>query len=197
MFYGVDLDRLQNIYGSNDSALIAAILQSQAEDLENNDGFFEDQIAEDGFPSSEAALRQIVAGTPRAQGAEAMYGYVLKIICEHLGEVIGADVYAVADHPYPAQLANSGPPIPIPYDNVDFPEIGFLSLSDIPKEIALIDAEPKRAKRSIRMWLLSRATRSLIRPRMNDEETAEDMQSYRETLAEALDRKLSIVSFRH
>ena len=197
MFYGVNLDRLKSIYGSNDSNFVAEVLQSKAEELEDNDAFFEDRIAEGNFPNSEAALRDIVAGTPKSNGAEAMYGYVLKMICEHLGGMIGSDVYAIRDHPYASQLVASGPPIPIPFDDSDFPEIGFLALADIPAEIARIDAAPKRAKKSLRLSLLSFLTKGLVGKQMGDEEAAEDMASYRETLEEALEKKVSIISFRH
>jgi hypothetical protein len=118
-------------------------------------------------------------------------------LCEHLGEMIGGDVAAVRDHPYKSKLVASGPPIPIPYDQGDFPEIGFLALADIPAEIQRIDAAPRRAKKSIVMWGLRLVSGGMVGREMNDEEVGEDMAAYREVLQQALDRGLSIVSFRH
>lgn len=126
-----------------------------------------------------------------------MYGYVLKIICEHIGRPIGQDVAAVRDHPYKSQLETSGPPIPIPYTRADFPEIGYLSLADIPAEIQRIDAAPRKAKKSLLLTLLSLVSGGVVGRQMSDAETAEDMDAYRATLQEAVEKKVSVVSFRH
>jgi hypothetical protein len=196
MFYGLDLDRLRSIYGSKEEGFVAEILQAKGNDLAGNDQFFED-YGED-FPTSEQALREIVAGSiPQRQGAEAMYGYVLKIICEHFGRMIGEDVACVRDHPFKSQLVANGPPIPIPIDRADFPEIGHIALEDIPEEIKRLDAAPQRAKRSIKMAILRKLTGGVIGREMSDDDVAEDMAAYRATLEEARKKKLSIVSFRH
>ena len=175
MFYGVDLERLKGIYGAKDEDFLSEMLDAQGEELEGNDEFFESEIEDGDYPDSEAALREIVAGHVTHKGAEAVYGYVLKIICEQIGEAIGDDVAAVRDHPYDSQLLSSGPPIPIPYDESDFPEIGFLAHADIPAEIERIDNAPTP----------------------DNEELAEDVDAYRATLEEALAKGVSIVSFRH
>lgn len=208
MFYGLDVKRLQAVYGSHDQALIPEVRASQAAELENNDGFFEDAIAEGQCPNSETALREIVAGSfGDYEYAKPMYGYVLKILCEHLGELMSGDVYSVADHPYKSQLANSGPPIPIPYDEADFPTIGFLSAEDIPAEIKRLDAAPPRARRYLMLWSLPWlgkifALFSLFRGKlyaqyMSNEDAVEDMAAYREVLVDAQSRSLGLVSFRH
>ncbi len=194
MFYGVDIDRLKKLYGSGDEAFATDLLRTQAEAIADNDGFFEDY---DGVPSSDTALRDILAGNTNREGSEAMYGYVLKIICEHIGQPIGQDVAAVRDHPYKSQLEASGPPIPIPYTRADFPEIGYLSLADIPAEIKRIEAAPRKAKKSLLLTLLSLVSGGVIGRQMSDAETAEDMEAYRATLQEALEKNLSVVSFRH
>lgn len=197
MFYGVDLDYLKGLYGSGDDTFAAELLKAQAEEVEDNDGFFEDQIEDGDFPNCETALRDILSGNTNREGAAAMYGYVLKIICEHIGQPIGDDVAAVRDHPYKSELVASGPPIPIPYDVSDFPEIGFLSLADIPAEIGRIDSAPKKAKKSFLLTLLSSISGGVVGRQMSDEEVVEDMDAYRTTLQEALDKKVSIMSFRH
>lgn len=196
MFYALDVSRLKAIYGSDNQALVDEVLSARAEDIQNNDSFF-DREDGDGLDSA-TALREIVSGkiTPR-DGAEAMYGYVLKILCEHLGEHIGEDVACVRDHPYSSQLVSAGPPIPIPYDPGDFPEIGYLSVDDIPAEIQRINAAPKKAKVSLKLLLLSWMTKGLIGRQMNDEEVKEDMDAYRNTLEAARNKGLGVVSFRH
>lgn len=209
MFYGLDLDRLRSIHGSGDEEFVAEFLRKRAEGSEDNDHSFEDEMeeedeSEDGAgPSVETAIREIVAGAyGQYEHAESEYGYLLEAICEHLGEPIGGDVYAVRDHSYKSKLVASGPPIPIPYDKADFPEIGYLALADIPDEIKRIDAAPKRAGRTpVRLAILRFIVRRLTgwdicRP-MDVEEAVEDMDAYRETLKEAIEKGLSVVSFRY
>jgi hypothetical protein len=159
---------------------------------------FEDDEGED-YLKSEQALRDIVAGSfGEHEHAEAMYGYTLQVICEHIGQRIGGDdVGSVADHPYASQLAASGPPIPIPYDKSDFPEIGFLSLPQIPDEIKRIDAAPRRPKRSLVLSITSLLTGGRVGRQMNKAEVAADMAAYRKTLTEAMDKNLAVVSFRY
>ncbi len=198
MFYGVDLDRLKAVYGSRDKQFLAEVLQTQTHVLHDNDDFFEDMGAPGELPSSEVALGAIVAGAiSHGKAAAPVYGYVLKILCEHLGELIGGDVAAVRNHPYRSQLIASGPPLPIPYTGEDFPEIGYLSLADIPAEIQRIDAAPRRATRYFSLTLLSWLTRGVLGRQMSNEEAGEDMNAYREVLKEALEKCVSIVSFRH
>jgi hypothetical protein len=199
MFYGVDLDKLKAIYASKDENLLAEILRTQAQDIKENDEWFEDEIREQGFPPTKQALREIVLGTfGTYEGGEAMYGYALKIICGHIGHRVGADDVAnIADHPYESQLVASGPPIPIPYDESDFPEIGFLSLAQIPKELNRIDTAPQKARRSVISAGLSLLTGGRAGRRMTAEDLAQDMAAYRRTLTEALEKKLAVISFRH
>jgi hypothetical protein len=199
MFYGVDLDKLKAIYGSKDENFLAEVLKAQAQAIKDNDEWFKDEIQDEGFPPTKQALREIVLGTfGTYEGAEAMYGYALKIICGHIGHRVGADDVAnVADHPYESQLVASGPPIPIPYDESDFPEIGFLPLAQIPEEFNRIDNAPGKARRSVISAGLSLLTGGRAGHRMKAEDLAQDMAAYRRTLTEALEKKLAVISFRH
>jgi hypothetical protein len=198
MFYGLDLDRLKAIFGSKDGNFTTEILKARKRDFKDWNEQFEDDEGED-YLKSEQALREIVAGSfGEHEHAEAMYGYTLQIICEHIGQRVGGDdVFSVADHPYASRLAASGPPIPIPYDKSDFPEIGFLSLAQIPDEIKQIDAAPRRPKRSLVLSITSLLTGGRVGLQMNKAQLPEDMAAYRKTLTEALDKKLAIVSFRY
>ncbi len=211
MFYGLDLDRLNAVYGSGDEKLLAEVLQAHREDLEGNDGFFEDEIESGDCLNSETALRNIFAGKMEASGKDtpygvaAVYGYVFKILCEHVGTSIGDDVAAVRDHPYQSKLVASGPPIPIPYDRQGAPQIGYLTLQEIPDEIKRIDAAPKRAIRTFQSvivwpllgWMISFLMKGFRFRQMDDAATVRDMNAYRNTLQEALDKRLAVVSFRH
>ena len=47
------------------------------------------------------------------------------------------------------------------------------------------------------MWGLRLVSGGMVGREMNDEEVGEDMAAYRDVLQQALDRGLSIVSFRH
>ena len=131
MFYAVDVPRLQSIYGSNDEALLNEVLEQQSQELDENDAFFEGYKLE---IDSRSALRRIFAGTvPREdQSLAAMYGYVLKILCEHLGEFAGGDIYSTRILPMDSKLMANGPPIPIPHDVG--PEIGYLTKAGIEAE---------------------------------------------------------------
>ena len=199
MFYGVDLDKLKAVYGSKDESFLAEVIKAHAQDIKENDEWFEDEIQEEGFPPTKQALREIVLGTfGTYEGAEAMYGYALKIVCGHIGHRVGADDVAnVADHPYESLLVASGPPIPIPYDELDFPEVGFLSLAQIPEELNRIENAPKKTRRSVISAGLSLLTGGWAGRRMTAEDLAQDMAAYRRTLTEALDKKLAVISFRH
>lgn len=197
MFYGLNLNRIQALFASNDMAYVDELIAGMGDELKGNDAFFADEIDGGTCPTSEQALRHIVAGTITAANAEAMYGYVLKIICAYEGEMLGGEVYAIREHPYASKLVASGPPIPIPDDAGDFPEIGYLAFEDIDGEIARIDKAPQRARRSIALTLLNWATRGILRLQMSDEEAVEDMAAYRESLIEAKEKGYGVVSFRH
>ena len=199
MFYGVDLDKLKAIYGSKDENLLTEMLRAQAQAIKGNDECFEDEIKDEGFPPTKQALREIVLGAfGTYEGGEAMYGYALKIICEHIGHRVGADDVAnVADHPYESQLVASGPPVPIPYDETDFPEIGFLSLGQVPEELNRIDTAPKTTRRGVIPAALSLLTGGRAGRQMTADELAQDVAAYRRTLTEALEKKLAVISFRH
>ena len=198
MFFGLDLQRLKSIYGCKNEQLVAEILKARSEDIEENDEFFEEELEDGDFPNSKTALREIVSGSiGKHEGADAMFGYVLKIICAHIGKQFGKEVAAVGVHPYVSQLTTSGPPIPIPYDKSDGPEIGFLRLSQITEEIRRIETAPKRAKRSLLLSVINYLSRGQVGQQMSDQDAVRDMADYRETLQEALDKKLDIVAFRH
>ncbi len=202
IFYGIELSRLKKIFGSKDERFIEEILLERAQDFQNNDSYFSDDIQFDRF-DSETALREIVAGSIRSrQYSEKMFARVLKVICKQIGEFLG-EAIAIRDHPYKSKLLASGVPIPIPhvpYDPYQFSnnlEIGFLDWKDIPGEIQRIEQAPQRAKPSYVLELLSWFRPGLVGRIMNQlsgPSLVKDMQDYKDVLMRAHNKGLSVVS---
>lgn len=183
MFYAVDLPRLRSSFGSKDLGLFEAVVKSSESLTEEETG----------------ALREIIQGECRNEpGTEHLYGYALKAICEHVGEMLlVGDVAAVRDHPYRSKLVASGPPVAIPYTGRDFPEIGHLSRDDLAEEYRLATETEPKARRSLGGFLLRKMTGGIAGREPDAEEVAEDMEQYAETLKECMNRNASLVSFRH
>lgn len=183
MFYAVDLQRLRSIPGSKDDSLFNDIL-ANGDSLDDED---------------QDALKHIIAGEcDNEPGTEYHYGYALKAICEHIGQMVGAEeVAAVRDHPYKSKLVANGPPIGIPYTQSDFPEIGYLAHSELEAELTLATKTKPKAKRTLLGFILRKISGGIVGREMSTEEVAEDMQAYANTLQECISRKCSLVSFRH
>ncbi len=182
MFYGLDLERLRSIAGSGDAAICDQILAGEHE--------LEDDELD--------ALRRIVNGDIKSEpGTEHLYGYALKTLCEHIGEMVGEDVAAIRDHPYKSKLIANGAPIAIPVNPGDFPQIGYLSRIELSAEHELVKKTKPRAKRTLVGFILRRLTGGAVGREMDAEDVAEDMRSYAETLQECIDKNCDLVSFRH
>jgi len=184
LFYRVDLEGLKALFGSGQTALAREVLKKQADEVENLDLCFEDEIREGSCPDTKAALQDILSGRISYPRCPSMYGYVLKILCEQIGKSFGEEVGAVHEHPYESRLARSGPPIPIPYDPGNFPQIGFLAVAEIPAEIERIDSAPRTLKPPFRSL-------------PSDSDLVRDMEGYRKTLEEARKKRADVISFRH
>ncbi len=182
MFYAVDLDQLRQVAGSNDRELYDQIV-----------------AAADSLDKPERkALKQIIQGKCRhTPGDEYLYGYALKAICEHIGEMVGVDVGAVRDHPYKSQLIANGSPIDIPINTQDFPEIGYLAVDQLPREYYFATKTKPKGKWTLLGFLLRKLTSDMIGHEPSAEDIAEDMQAYAEALQECMDKNRSLVSFRH
>lgn len=191
MFYSVDVPRLQAIYGSNDEALLNEVLASQANELDGNDEFFEDY----GFDiDSRTALKNIFAGTVSQddRSLAAMYGYVLKILCEHLGEYADSELYDVRILPIESKLMDNGPPLPIPDDPADFPEIGHLTAEEVQTEKAAA-AHPLPAASPQFFEKMHEFTHH----ELDEDELLEELEAYQEVLEELSAKGLGTVAFRH
>lgn len=183
MFYGVDLNRLRSLFGSRDMALYEEIAGA-SDSLEDEE---------------QDALKRIIMGNCRREpNTEHHYGYALKAICEHIGESIGAgDVAAVRDHPYKSKLVGSGPPVDIPYNPADFPEIGYLDRIDLKSEYKLATESKPKAKKTLVGFVLRKLSGGIVGREPDASEIAEDMAAYAETLKACIDRNCELVSFRH
>lgn len=191
MFYAVDVPKLQSLYGSNDTAVLEDVLNAQAEALDDNDAFFE------GYDlpiDSRTALRQIFAGeVPQEDlSAAAMYGYVLKILCEYLGEFAGGDIYSTQILPIESKLMSNGVPIPIPNDPGDFPEIGFLTKEEIKVEQKAA-ANPLPTSSPQFFNNMQQHTHHVL----DEEELLDELEAYQDVLQELANRGLGTVAFRH
>lgn len=182
MFYAVDLNRLRSIPGSKDLSLFEQIKA-------NSDSLDDDELD---------ALRRIIMGECQNEPhTEFLYGYALKAICEHIGDMIGGEVAAVRDHPYKSHLVANGPPVDIPYTKSDFPEIGYLAHADLAREYQLATETKPKAKRTLFGFILRKLSGGVIGREMSAEDVAEDMEAYAQTLQECMDKNSSLVSFRH
>lgn len=182
MFYAVDLDQLRQIAGSKDRELYDRIA------AEN-----------DSWDAAELnAVKRIIQGRCEHKvGDEYLYGYALKALCEHIGEMIGGDVGAVRDHPYDSKLIANGPPIEIPYTTSDFPEIGYLAPDELQHEYDLATKTRPKARWTFTGFILRKLSGGILGREPNVEEIAEDMQAYAETIKECQEKRKGLVSFRH
>lgn len=170
-FYATDLQRLQNIFGSREKKPVRELA--------------------DARPELAPFLDAIINGEIDHELETAGYGYMLMAICELIGTQIGDEVSDVRDHPCESRLANSGPPLPIPYDPVNFPQIGFLTATEVQDELDRIDASKgTQVNRKIAGKRKGSAAQMAAA-------IADDVRVYRKTLLEALALGLGVVSFRH
>ena len=182
IFYAVDLDRLRALAGSKDMTVYSEIA-STSESLDD------DELD---------ALRRILNGECRSEpNTEHLYGYALKAICDHIGEMIGEEVAAIREHPYKSKLVSNGPPIDIPNTRSDFPEIGYLDRSELEAELQRVKSTKPKAKKTLIGFVLRKMTGGAVGREMNAEDVAEDMSAYAATLEECMDKHGSLVSFRH
>lgn len=183
MFYAVDLDRLRSIPGSKDLTLFEQIRGK------------EDSLDDDELD----ALKRIIMGECQSDpDTEHLYGYALKALCEHIGQLVGGgEVAVVRDHPYRSKLISNGAPIAIPYSGKDFPEIGYLDRTEIAQEYKLATETPPKAKSTFLGFVLRKLSGGMIGREMSEQDVADDMEAYAQTLQECMDRKSAVVSFRH
>lgn len=190
MFYAVDIPKLQATFGSNDERLLNEVMEARQADLDENDDFFEDyELAID----SRTALRELFNGniSEDDESAAALYGYVLKILCEHVGEFAGSDIYNTRILPFDSKLLSNGPPIPIP-NSPDFPEIGHLTVEGIKAEqlAAANHISPSAPEFFDNM-------KEYTHHSLEADELMEELNAYQEILSDLADSGVGTVAFRH
>lgn len=190
MFYAVDVPKLQAIYGSNDQALLDEILASRKEDVEENDEFFEDYELE---VTTVGALHNIIAGNVDVQDRRsgALYGYTLKMLCEHIGEFAAGDIYNTRILPMNTNLLANGVPIPIP-ESEDFPEVGYLTKEGL---VAELEAANNPLPHSSPNFFDN--MRQFTHHSLSEDELLEELDYYKEVLEDLIERGLGTVAFRH
>lgn len=190
MFYAVDVPKLQAVYGSNDQALLDEVLTSRKEGIEENDEFFADYELE---VTTSGALRNIIAGNVDVQDRQsgALYGYTLKMLCEHMGEFVGGDIYNTRILPITSKLMDNGSPIAIP-EPEDFPEIGHLT-----KEGLVLELEAARNPLPSSSPNFFDNMHQFTHHSLSEDELMEELEYYQETLEDLIERGLGTIAFRH
>lgn len=191
MFYSVDVAKIQKLFGSADKASLDEILRKAAEELDENDEFFADY---DLPIDSRTALRNLVAGEVPLEDRSlaAMYGYVLKIVCETLGEFVGSDVYHTNILPIETRLLTTGPPVPIPVDPGDFPEIGYLTAAEVEREL-----QAARNPLPVDSPHFFDRMREYTHHELDQDELLDELEAYQEILDDLVGRGLGVIAFRH
>ncbi len=176
MPFTVQLALVERAFGSQDAALVSAIADEFA-DLFEQDRFDADD--EDEL-TLELALHEIVEGKPLREGYGSKYGYVLKMLCWHLGKHLPNAHFSSMDSDWadevdrglsragvpPETLALSwhliyrGSPVAIPEPD-DFPAIGYLRAVEVTPalralesaNLAALEPEVREAVRELIGWL--------------------------------------------
>jgi hypothetical protein len=138
--YLIDLERLQQAVGSQDESLIAALLQAEASEFEDEWEEGEPGEQTDSEISLEHAVRCLVMGEQLGKAVGSQYGYALERLCRYLGEAILPETWggvrwaAVEDSGLEDLLMQTGPPVPIP-DPGGFPTIGHWTAVEVAAKV--------------------------------------------------------------
>ena len=168
--------------------MLANILKAKANNITENDEFFEDEIEHGELPPTAEVIRQILYDECSRDVDGATYGYSLGIICDYLGQPItssGHGIYNVGDHPYEEKLSQSQLPVRIPKPG-DFPEIGHLTAEQVQAEIEVAQKYIDSDDRPENKW-----------SQMSDEELENEVMEYLEILSAVKEMSAGLVSFRH
>lgn len=196
--YAVDLAALQQVVGSGDEALLAAVLAENADEPDDDDEL-----------STAQALRHLILGEPRDEAQAYQYGYALEMVCRHLGEQLPGDCWesirwAVLEQTgFVEVLERSGPPVPLP-PSTDFPRIAHLTPEAAANILAQAGDAPLRSATGARrkprrrlgtvllQWLLPPV---MCRAPMSDDDLRESLDEYAGWLRIAVERGQALVFF--
>lgn len=98
--YLVDLERLYHIYGSHDTALVAAIEAQLEDQIDRFNEFIDDynyensSLEEPVQPSVDEAMQMSIAGRMPVTAHElGAYAFALMLFCEHIGYALPTDIF--------------------------------------------------------------------------------------------------------
>ena len=150
--YAVSVERLKEIAGSRDKAMLDAILAKQASFLSTID-----DIDDEMEMTCADALSKMINGQISHDDPGYLYGYALESLCAQVGvelpnicpisdvgewiEEVDAILETGSVPIRVSDLVNSGSPVPIPTPD-DFPFIGFWLADEIPAALAALRSLP-------------------------------------------------------
>jgi hypothetical protein len=145
-FYAVDLDDLRSVIGTQDAALPAALKAEFADDIADSAAWHSDRI-DDGAPTLDQALTQLLHGDALDAAHGFQYGYALELLCRHFGaRVDDDDIGFVAQLGLQTSLnADHRLPIALPKPE-DFPSINYLTRVELPEELARLEAQTRQTR---------------------------------------------------
>lgn len=148
--YAVSLDRLKQLIGSRDLAVIDAVMSNRKDFLATVD-----DIDDEAEMTCAQALAELINDSPDKDGPGYLYGYALEALCAYAGAELpnicpiarGSEWIEAIDallerHQAPVQLSDlvyGGSPVPIPEPD-DYPFIGRWPADKIPATLAAVHA---------------------------------------------------------
>src|SRR5690349_19100255 len=87
--FAVKLVRVRRAFGSRDASLVAEITGRFDWRFEQDDCDEDDE----GEPTLEVALHEVVEGRPLRDGYGHKYGYILELLCWHYGTFLPNDLF--------------------------------------------------------------------------------------------------------
>jgi hypothetical protein len=172
--YIVDIPKLKSVIGSKDESIVETIIEENPETFEDEEEFDDDVLLSE-------ALRHLIMDEERNSDEAHQYGYALREICGHCGELQGSDAWngvrwaAVEECGLVELMTKTGPPVELP-PNDDGPHIGHLRREQIRDHL---QAAQKRAEKA------------------HDSDARSLLKEYSAWLEEAASRNLDLVFFYH
>ena len=130
--YAIEIEELKQAVGSKRTELVDAAIKSDPESFEDDD----DDEDDDELALSDA-LRGLIHGDMTDAESPHQYGYALKVLANHLGEMLEFDWWcgvrwaAMEETGLDKVIEQSGCPVTLPPNPGTFPTIGFMLKDDV------------------------------------------------------------------
>lgn len=127
--YLTNANAIKQLYGSKDNYQLTTLFKKMADDLDELDTYFADEISND--KNAREVLKDITNGETRFSELAFMYGYVYEKLCKYYGKHIlpPNDEYSTNYYcEIPKDVYKSF--IPIPFSD-DFPEMYSISIDEL------------------------------------------------------------------